>query len=177
MFQQYTTSEKTIAIVIYWLNYRGKRWFHCETRLKDRASHRIHKPRLTVALASNCQNLAASLGDEQRVLKLRWSFAICGHSSPLIGLQAKYKSSNQMFFVRYFHEPCKRKKIERTHCSSRHVPSDIMGSMVNALPAFITPTALLSLKGESAHRYKLQYYMRCTTIVMEVMSDLRNAVC
>lgn len=32
------------------------------------------------------------------------------------------------------------------HCLSRHVPSDIIGSMVNTLPAFITPTALFSKK-------------------------------
>lgn len=42
------------------------------------------------------------------------------------------------------------KKILRlndyTQCSSRHEPSEIIGSMVKELPALATPTALLSKK-------------------------------
>lgn len=33
-----------------------------------------------------------------------------------------------------------------THSSSFQLPSDIIGSIVNELPAFITPIALLSVK-------------------------------
>jgi hypothetical protein len=63
---------------------------------------------------------------------------VSSYGCPIVRLKFKKRIRLQLGF-------CRKAELKRnTQCSSRQVPSEIIGSIVKVFPALATPTALLS---------------------------------